>query len=91
MATLKSAAIDVSEEKLDCGAREAGAEHPPRHGTPYLRDLKCDIIVEAAGHNSISRSKNLRHWVCRFYRYTRYNAGKQDVPAFPASGVVSFA
>jgi len=44
-------AIDVSEEKLD-QAREAGAEHTFLVTDTIPADLKCDIIVEAAGHNS---------------------------------------
>jgi L-iditol 2-dehydrogenase len=44
-------AIDVSEEKL-AQAREAGAEHTYLVTDAIPADLKCDIIVEAAGHNS---------------------------------------
>ncbi len=44
-------AIDVSSEKLD-QAREAGADHVFLVTDAIPADLKCDIIVEAAGHNS---------------------------------------
>jgi L-iditol 2-dehydrogenase len=44
-------AIDVSEEKL-AQAREAGAEHTFLVTDAIPAEIKCDIIVEAAGHNS---------------------------------------
>jgi len=44
-------AVDVSEEKL-AQAKEAGADQTFMVTDPIPADLKCDIIVEAAGHNS---------------------------------------
>ncbi|OJF97663.1 galactitol-1-phosphate 5-dehydrogenase [Pararhizobium antarcticum] len=44
-------AIDVSSEKL-AQAREAGADHVFLVTDAIPADLKCDLIVEAAGHNS---------------------------------------
>jgi L-iditol 2-dehydrogenase len=44
-------AIDISEEKL-AQAREAGADQTFLVTGEIPADLKCDIIVEAAGHNS---------------------------------------
>jgi len=44
-------AIDVSEEKL-AQAREAGASQTFLVTDIIPADIKCDIIVEAAGHNS---------------------------------------
>jgi L-iditol 2-dehydrogenase len=44
-------AIDISEEKL-AQAREAGADRTFLVTGEIPADLKCDIIVEAAGHNS---------------------------------------
>jgi L-iditol 2-dehydrogenase len=44
-------AIDVSEEKL-AQAKEAGASHTFLVTDTIPADLKCDLIVEAAGHNS---------------------------------------
>jgi L-iditol 2-dehydrogenase len=44
-------AIDISEEKL-AQAREAGADQTFLVTDQIPADLKCDIIVEAAGHNS---------------------------------------
>jgi len=44
-------AIDVSEQKL-AQAREAGADHAFLVTDTIPAELKCDIIVEAAGHNS---------------------------------------
>jgi len=44
-------AIDVSEEKL-AQAREAGASQTFLVTDVIPADIKCDIIVEAAGHNS---------------------------------------
>lgn len=44
-------AIDISEEKL-AQAREAGADQTFLVTDAIPAQLKCDIIVEAAGHNS---------------------------------------
>jgi L-iditol 2-dehydrogenase len=44
-------AIDVAEEKL-AQAREAGASQTFLVTDTIPADLKCDLIVEAAGHNS---------------------------------------
>ncbi|MBY3465839.1 galactitol-1-phosphate 5-dehydrogenase [Rhizobium laguerreae] len=44
-------AIDISEEKL-AQAREAGADQTFLVTDQIPANLKCDIIVEAAGHNS---------------------------------------
>ena len=44
-------AIDISDEKL-AQARQAGADQTFLVTEPIPADLKCDIIVEAAGHNS---------------------------------------
>jgi len=44
-------AIDISEEKL-AQAREAGADQTFLVTDQIPGDIKCDIIVEAAGHNS---------------------------------------
>ncbi|MBA5800500.1 MULTISPECIES: galactitol-1-phosphate 5-dehydrogenase [Rhizobium] len=44
-------AIDISEEKL-AQAREAGADRTFLVTDQIPANLKCDIIVEAAGHNS---------------------------------------
>ncbi|QKK33282.1 galactitol-1-phosphate 5-dehydrogenase (plasmid) [Rhizobium indicum] len=44
-------AIDISEEKL-AQAREAGADQNFLVTDQIPADLKCDITVEAAGHNS---------------------------------------
>jgi len=44
-------AIDISEEKL-AQAREAGADQTFLITDQIPADVKCDIIVEAAGHNS---------------------------------------
>ena len=44
-------AIDVAPEKL-AQAREAGATHTFLVTDSLPSDLKCDLIVEAAGHNS---------------------------------------
>jgi L-iditol 2-dehydrogenase len=44
-------AIDISEQKLD-QAREAGATHAYLVSDDIPSALKCDVIVEAAGHPS---------------------------------------
>lgn len=44
-------AIDVSAEKL-AQAKEAGADHLYLVNDPIPDGLKCDLIVEAAGHSS---------------------------------------
>jgi len=44
-------AIDISQEKL-AQAREAGADQTFLVSEQIPADLKCDLIVEAAGHNS---------------------------------------
>ena len=52
-------AVDVSERKLE-QAREAGASHTFLVTGEIPKDLKCDLIVEAAGHpSSINVAVNL--------------------------------
>lgn len=52
-------AVDVSERKLE-QAREAGASHTFLATAEIPNDLKCDLIVEAAGHpSSINLAANL--------------------------------
>jgi L-iditol 2-dehydrogenase len=51
MGCVEVVAIDVSQEKL-AQAKEAGASHTFLVTDVIPDDLKCDLIVEAAGHNS---------------------------------------
>jgi L-iditol 2-dehydrogenase len=52
-------AVDLSEKKLE-QAREAGASHTFLASSEIPKDLKCDLIVEAAGHSSsINLAANL--------------------------------
>jgi L-iditol 2-dehydrogenase len=52
-------AVDVSERKLE-QAREAGASHTFLVSAEIPKDLRCDLIVEAAGHpSSINLAANL--------------------------------